>query len=663
MSRDLYPPDALQDEMSASCDKQIRHADGSVIMVTENLVHALKRLAEFGYSSSLDNLTPQYLWIDAICINQGDNVEKGSQVAMMDVIYSHAETVVVWLGEEDFHTAGALKTMKALASVNLNAFQEKPYFDDYDAFTAYDTLIEAGRIFAFPNIDAGEWRDYAAFLQRKWFERIWVLQEKVFAKNTEVFVGPHKLSWNYIIEAASVLRQSGLANPLQALYLFAVDGYDYYRNGTVSRLFEDRLNNYQIYADISQISTTPTNLETLLYHSKRLNATQPLDHVYAILGIWNSMRDESLGLDHIRVDYSASIAEIYARATVLAIREVGDLSVLSLVESRSSTTASALPSWVPDYSQKAGILPLMPWPRDASTRSLSKKWNASRGMAFGNQFDADQKIIRKLPVQGFILDAIEDLGPTYQQIDREYQWADLLQVLLNGYTQGQVSGRPSYYEGFWRTLIKDSFRHQPPGKETEEAFAALVIDRVRGIRTQVYGLKESIQILQASKGDLVEIEEQTRELDDLEPLLERIEGLLQTLTERVPQTSTWSRACEHCDSGKQNGAVVFEGSKDDDVNNGEYRAACMLRDIESSFWAAYSGRRLFRTKTGFFGISNQAIQEGDSVWILAGAATPFVLRNRNESEWLVVGEAYTHGVMEGEAAEKSSDSLSNILLI
>lgn len=663
MSRNLYPPDALQDEMSALCDKKIRHADGSVIMITENLVHALKRLAEFGYSSSLDNLTPQYLWIDAICINQGDNVEKSSQVAMMDVIYSHAETVVVWLGEEDFHTAGALKTMKALAEVNLNAFEEKPYFDDYDAFTAYDTLIEAGKAFSFPNIDAGEWRDYAAFLQRKWFERIWVLQEKVFAKNTEVFVGPHKLSWNYIIEAASILKQSGLANPLQALYLFAVDGYDYYRNGTVSRLFEDRLNNYQIYADISQISTTPTNLETLLYYSKRLNATQPLDHVYAILGIWNSMRDESSGLGYMRVDYSASISDIYARATVLALRESGNLGVLSLVESRPSMTAPDLPSWVPDYSQKAGILPLMPWPRNASTRSPSRRWDASRGMAFGSQFDTDEKVIRKLPVQGFRLDSIEDLGPTYQQIDRDYQWADLLQVLLNGYTQGQVSGRPSYYEGFWRTLIKDSFRHQPAGKEAEEAFAELVVDRVRGLRTQVYGLKESIQILHSSKGDLVEIKEQTSELHNLEPLLGKVEGILQTLSERVPQISTWSRACEHCDREKQNGAVILEGSKDDDVNNGEHGTARILRDIESSFWAACSGRRLFRTKTGFFGISNQAVQEGDSVWILAGAETPFVLRNRNGNEWLVVGEAYLHGAMEGEATEKLPDSLSSILLV
>lgn len=664
MSRDLYPPDALQNEMSAICDKQIRHADGSIIRVTENLVQALKRLAEFGYVSSLDSPTPQYLWIDAICINQGDNVEKSSQVAMMDVIYSHAETVVVWLGEEDFHTAGALKTMKALAEVDFNKFEQRPYFDDYDAFTAYDTLIEAGKTFSFPSIEAGEWRDYAAFLQRKWFERIWVLQEKVFAKNTEVFVGPHKLSWSYIIEAASVLKQSGLSNPLQALYLFAIDGYDYYRNGTVSRLFEDRLNNYQIFANISQSETAPTNLERLLYYSKRLNATQPLDHVYAILGIWNSMRVDSLGLEYIQVDYTASITNVYARATVLAIRESGNLGMLSLVESRPCLTTPDLPSWVPDYSQKAGILPLIPWPRDAPTNLSSKKrWNASRGLAFGSHFDTDENLSRKLPVQGFVLDVIEDLGPNYQQIDREYQWADLLQVLLHGYIQGQVPGRPSYYEGFWRTLIKNSFRHQPAGNEAEEAFAALVVDRIQGLYAHVHGLKESIQILQANKEDLVGMQEQTNELHELEPLLGRIQRVLQKLSERMSQISTWSGAFEECERDTENGAVILEGSKNDDMDNGEYRTASMLRDIESSFWAAYSGRRLFRTKTGFFGISNQILQEGDSVWILAGAETPFVLRNKTGNEWMNVGEAYVHGVMEGEATKKLPDSLSSIVLI
>ncbi|OIW24463.1 HET-domain-containing protein [Coniochaeta ligniaria NRRL 30616] len=40
------------------------------------------------------------LWIDQICINQADDVEKASQVSFMRHIYSQAESTVAWLGEE-----------------------------------------------------------------------------------------------------------------------------------------------------------------------------------------------------------------------------------------------------------------------------------------------------------------------------------------------------------------------------------------------------------------------------------------------------------------------------------------------------------------------------------------------------------------------------------
>lgn len=38
------------------------------------------------------------VWIDAICINQVDNVEKDAQIALMTQIYSKAERTLVWLG-------------------------------------------------------------------------------------------------------------------------------------------------------------------------------------------------------------------------------------------------------------------------------------------------------------------------------------------------------------------------------------------------------------------------------------------------------------------------------------------------------------------------------------------------------------------------------------
>ncbi|PMD25594.1 HET-domain-containing protein, partial [Hyaloscypha hepaticicola] len=38
------------------------------------------------------------LWIDAICINQEDVIEKGQQVGFMGRIYEEADDVLCWLG-------------------------------------------------------------------------------------------------------------------------------------------------------------------------------------------------------------------------------------------------------------------------------------------------------------------------------------------------------------------------------------------------------------------------------------------------------------------------------------------------------------------------------------------------------------------------------------
>lgn len=40
------------------------------------------------------------LWVDALCINQGDDVEKATQVAQMASIYSKAWRTVIWLGKD-----------------------------------------------------------------------------------------------------------------------------------------------------------------------------------------------------------------------------------------------------------------------------------------------------------------------------------------------------------------------------------------------------------------------------------------------------------------------------------------------------------------------------------------------------------------------------------
>ena len=62
------------------------------VSITFNLDVALRMLRS--------TTQPRLLWIDSLCIDQGNDVEKASQVAQMGQIYAHATQVVISVGEE-----------------------------------------------------------------------------------------------------------------------------------------------------------------------------------------------------------------------------------------------------------------------------------------------------------------------------------------------------------------------------------------------------------------------------------------------------------------------------------------------------------------------------------------------------------------------------------
>lgn len=61
-----------------------------------------------------------------------------------------------------------------------------------------------------------------------------------------------------------------------------------------------------------------------------------------------------------------------------------------------------------------------------------------------------------------------------------------------------------------------------------------------------------------------------------------------------------------------------------------------------------TGRRMFRTGTGRLGLGPAACREGDRVALFRGGNMPLVLRADGGS-WRLVGAAYVHGIMYGEA--------------
>jgi hypothetical protein len=88
------------------------------------------------------------LWIDALCINQSDDKEKGSQVLLMGSIYLLSERLTIWLGPAADNSNLAIETMLYIAEGD----EEKlPYLT-----SEYASAV-------------------SGFFNRRWWTRIWIL--------------------------------------------------------------------------------------------------------------------------------------------------------------------------------------------------------------------------------------------------------------------------------------------------------------------------------------------------------------------------------------------------------------------------------------------------------------------------------------------------------
>ncbi|GAB7365907.1 hypothetical protein MBLNU230_g7235t1 [Neophaeotheca triangularis] len=56
------------------------------------------------------------LWIDAVCINQGDPVERGHQVGLMSEVFTHTWRNLAWLGDEDGNSGPVLDALETLVA-------------------------------------------------------------------------------------------------------------------------------------------------------------------------------------------------------------------------------------------------------------------------------------------------------------------------------------------------------------------------------------------------------------------------------------------------------------------------------------------------------------------------------------------------------------------
>ncbi|KAH8881359.1 heterokaryon incompatibility, partial [Thozetella sp. PMI_491] len=135
--------------------------DGRTLRVTANAHTLLRDMSSY--------LLPRLLWIDSICINQKDEAEKSAQVQLMQAIYHRASIVTIWLSHEGaghaYGTAVMPRTEAELMGL-MNTWRTYP-----------------------------QWPSLITLVSNPWFQRIWVVQEAVIARNVRVVYSGVEIDW------------------------------------------------------------------------------------------------------------------------------------------------------------------------------------------------------------------------------------------------------------------------------------------------------------------------------------------------------------------------------------------------------------------------------------------------------------------------------------
>ncbi|KAM3071145.1 hypothetical protein ACMFMG_010050, partial [Clarireedia jacksonii] len=266
-------------------------------IVTRNCYKALRRLR---YTDRT-----RLLWVDSICIDQNNHVERNQQVGLMNQIYKTALSVVVYLGNEDTDSPIALQVLKSPVRLR--------------------------------NLDAIELRALKALFKRPYFSRLWIVQEVALAKSLYFYCGTSETFIPLL-----------LPDTLKALLDLEETVPAWIKYSYLWRKDEDN------------------DLYSLLQDTISCHCSDPRDKVFGLLSlitidrkerIWNhklkryDIRKPSYSLEpnySLKPNYSLSVEEVYTGIAALLIKYEGLLSVLELTT--RTPLSSSLPSWVPNWA-------------------------------------------------------------------------------------------------------------------------------------------------------------------------------------------------------------------------------------------------------------------------------------------------------------------------
>lgn len=293
-----------------------------------------------------------YIWIDAVCINQIDDVEKSVQVSSMMVFYQRARQVVVWLGTGSANSHAAMDFLQGGESLSPDA---------------------KGRV-AHSRPRSNLERGLLELYSTPWATRIWVKQEIWSAKDITVFCGRRSVSWEKFSKMFESLKNAedvsnnylgdeptSRSHSLEEAHM-PTSKYD-----ALMRLRRPprqvRLRDKTSSLHSRGSSEEGKDILHLLEDARYCESTDIRDRIYALLGMCNDRG--------IRVDYTVDAPGVFiSLAKHLIEREGRVAAVLALNSLFGSQHDIRLPTWVPDW-------------RNLEVNAMDEAWQAAFDLGKG----------------------------------------------------------------------------------------------------------------------------------------------------------------------------------------------------------------------------------------------------------------------------------------
>ncbi|KAK8003312.1 hypothetical protein PG989_003031 [Apiospora arundinis] len=622
--------------------------DGYEMEVTTNLYALLMELRRSDWVRR-----GVQVWIDAICINQGDNDEKEHQVGMMRKIYEMAWQVVVWLGPASEHTPTAFGAISWLAKEMRTESRLADFWERNKLFWGNVTPWSVKSYPVFP------WRKEVflalrGFFAQNYWHRLWILQELAMARlDAPVLWGAHCLTLGDIYTAARLIESretemgQHISSPGNA---FSENGLGLLKDRRLHdragcperqwkllmriaamRRTDDDNSNGEINDKGPQQQLELGALVATLFLSRGAGASEPRDKVYGILGLPTIA--STVALSSLSPNYSIELSEVYVNFT-RAILSQGDLNSLRFVHSpvgdvllKWKTAGTRVMMWAPIlHAKPEPVTPACPHKLPSwvvcclCTPPLSAllpgEFHADRGLG-----DCDREPPAQQPAtasslsnsklvwrcEAVFVDEIATLSAfNFSEADRSYPYnrATKPTPLPNAY--GDLEG---LREALWRTLVanRDSEGRMPAPADWDCLLDARFWEEYCAYWPHGPGIQFGFGDFMRRNGDLVL--GGGHSLRRLIPRPKKRSMPLWHATPRVPAAFQW--------------------------------ASNVLA------W-----RRLIGTQRGRVGLCVPAAQAGDAIAVLKGCGMPMVLRRgEDDGSWKVIGECYLHGVMDGEVAD------------